>query len=218
LKKIISIFVLILFSTQSLGADNLTTYTFKKYNLQIKIPYLWRWKKENPEKKGGLFLLGYSPDNKYQFTIWVNSTRSLNTVRSFYKYLRKGNINLEEEPYSVDETFLNLKQLNGYMAPINERVGLKTHRGYLFTASNGIWMFTGKLVCDSSEYANNLEMLKEVLYSFSSNLNMQEYCCAKCIEGKNSGEKSEVCSDLVSDEPCNIFLKNFKTRISECGL
>ncbi|MDX1957322.1 MAG: hypothetical protein SFU98_02050 [Leptospiraceae bacterium] len=213
------LFLLFLFCTSNIHSEEFTNYSFKKYNFQVQIPYFWRWEKANPEKREGLLLKSFSPDLKNEFTVKVAPTRSMNTVRSFYKYVRKSNIATNEEPHTVDETYLNLKLLNGYMSSVTEIVNSRPKKGFLFTATDGVWMFTGKVLTEENEFEKNLSSMKRILQGFESSLKLQQYCCARCLEKKRSEEKTSlVCSELVSETQCNQFLKNTKLRISECEL
>ncbi|MCB1176181.1 MAG: hypothetical protein KDK36_01265, partial [Leptospiraceae bacterium] len=192
-------------------------HTIKNFNLKLRFPFTWRWKKLNPKRNEGRVFEVFSPNRKFHIQVWAEKTRNIDNIKSFKSYLRKQNFDIEESPDYSTSDYPNLQSLNSYMVKFKEFQNGKSYRGYFFTGTDGIWLFTFKLNIENSIYEDSKNTITEVLSGIDTNHDWQQLCCAACLkEIRYSMRRTTLCSDFIGKNPCYSFFKNTKLHYEDC--
>ncbi len=209
--RLIFSFAIIFFSA-SLNSEEQSVHTYKKYNLNFRLPSYWRWKKENPDKKDGLIISARSPDKKYALKIWYESAKISTPHKILQKFLRKKIFVMETEMKEADSEFPHLRAMDGFLVRIREKEVLT---GYAFSMSEGNFVFVGVLM--GKEKARP-PMMNEILNGFEPILNREDYCCTLCLEKSEHRNLQQFCSDFIENTACDTFFKNSRYKIRDCRL
>jgi hypothetical protein len=213
---ILSIFCIVTNSFH-LYAEEFVSHTLKSFNLKFRFPYTWRWKKLNPQRNEGKVFEVFSPDKNIALYLWVDKSRSADNVKVFKSFLRKWDIEVEEIPDFSTEEYPNLQSLNTYIVKYKEIRNNKIYKGYFFTGTDGVWVYTFKLEVENQKFEDTKNTISEVLAGIDTNQDWQQICCAACLkEIRFSIRRTTLCSDFISENPCYLFFKNTKMHYEDC--
>ena len=133
--------------------------TIRRYNLLIKVPRSWRRKLMKANREGLVTVIS-SPDEKMKFSVWVKESKSETPEQSIQRYIRKTKMKLITEVEKVGIEHINLNEYGGFFTRYSAYESSRLSRGFLFSGSDGIHTFLGRL-----------ESNTEIFDSYSSQFN-----------------------------------------------